>query len=143
MASKETTDCSTFIPLLPATLLSQVLSGQVVGTGLERENCSSVHTSSQDHPVCHPSRLTIKENVISCHFMDKKRGAGSEAVDGQASWSLRGNQSSRNRPLPIHLIQEWGRISSSGHGGAFNHGAGRGSRGQPLFLFPSFCLLLL
>lgn len=93
MASREITDCSTSI-LLPLSLVP----GQVVGTGLELENCSLVHTSSQGHPACHPSRLTIKENVISCHFMDKKRGAGSEAVGGQASWSLRGNQSPRNRP---------------------------------------------
>lgn len=53
---------------------------------------------SQGHPACHPARLTTKKNVISRHFMDKRRGAGSEAIRGQASWSFRGNQSPRNRP---------------------------------------------
>lgn len=91
----------------------------------------------------HPARLTARKNVISRHFMDKKRGAGSEAISGQASWSFRGNRVRGTGPLPIHLVQEWGRIASNGHGGALDHGAGGGPWGQPLFLFPSLCLLFL
>ena len=45
--------------------------------------------------------------------------------------------------LPIHLVQEWGGIASNRHGGAFDHRAGGGPRGQPLLLFPPLCLLLL
>ena len=45
--------------------------------------------------------------------------------------------------LPIHLVQEWGGIASNRHGGAFNHRAGGGPRGQPLLLFPPLRLLLL
>lgn len=59
---------------------------------------STQSSSSQGHPACHPSRLTTKENVTSRHFMDRKGGAGREAVGGQAFPSLRGNQSPRSRP---------------------------------------------
>lgn len=45
--------------------------------------------------------------------------------------------------LPIHLVQEWGGIASNRHGGAFDHRAGGGPRGQPLLLFPPLGLLLL
>ena len=45
--------------------------------------------------------------------------------------------------LPIHLVQEWGGIASNRHGGAFDHRAGGGPRGQPLLLFPPLGPLLL
>lgn len=86
MASRETTAVPFSLASSCYILLSCLVPGQVVGTGLEWENCSLVHTSSQGYSSSHPSRLTIKENVISCHKKKKKkRGAGSEAVGGQVS----------------------------------------------------------
>lgn len=45
--------------------------------------------------------------------------------------------------LSIHLIQQRRGVPSDGHGCAFDHGAGRWARSQPLLLFPPFGFLLL
>ena len=45
--------------------------------------------------------------------------------------------------LLIHLVQEWGGVASSRHGGALDHRAGGRPRGRPLLLFPPLRLLLL
>lgn len=91
MASRDLTDYSTFA-LPPATILSQ--PGPWLAWARSGTTAAWCTPGSQGHSA----RLRTKKNVISRHFMDKNRGAGSEALCGQASWSFRGNQSPRNRP---------------------------------------------
>lgn len=126
---------------LPHSLPSLV-PGEVVGEGREWENCRLAYTELKFE---RPSSLspTQADHQRERHFTplygQKRRGReGGRHLPASEVTRVLGAG-----PLPIHLVQERGGITSNRHGGAFNHRAGGRPRCQPLLLFPPLSLLLL